>query len=144
MVLRWFGARIGRGVRIDPSVHVEVPWHLALADGVCVGPGAILYCLGEVEIGEGTLVGPLVHVCAGTHDYTDPRFTLLRSPIRIGARCLLQTASFVAPGITLADGVILAERAGIYRSVTEPGMYIGNPAKRVAEHASVVSGERHE
>ena len=130
-MLRRFGARIGRGVCIDPSVHIEVPWHLTLGDGVCVGPRAILYCLGQVEVGAGTLIGPLVHVCAGTHDYTDPRFPLIRSPIRIGARCVLQTAAFVAPGVTLGDGIILRERAGMYRSTDDVGVYMGNPAKRL-------------
>lgn len=132
-ILRWFGAAVGPAVRIDPTVRIEVPWHLRLGAGSCIGPRAILYCLGMVEVGEASLVGPYVHVCAGTHDMSDPRFTLLRSPIRIGRRCVLMTASFIGPGVTLGDGIILRERGGIFRTIVEPGQYEGSPAKPVRD-----------
>lgn len=131
MLLRLFGAKVGRGVQIDPAVQIEIPWNLDIGDNVRVCRRAILYCLGPVRIGSGTLVGPYAHICAGTHDFTDPRFTLLRQPITIGSRCVIQTAAFVAPDVTVGDGAVLAPRACLY-SDAEPGRrYGGNPAKLI-------------
>lgn len=130
-LLRRFGARVGRGVTIHPSVHVEIPWHLELGDGVRVASRAILYCLGPVTIGPRTLVGPHAHVCAGTHDYRSPLFTLLRPPIEVGADCLLLTGSFVGPGAVLADGTVLRERASAYGETEPDTVYQGNPGKPV-------------
>jgi len=131
-LLRLFGGRVGAGTRIDPSVRVEIPWNLTIGANVRICESAILYCLGPVEIGDGTLVGPYAHLCAGTHDYTDPKFTLQRVPIRVGSGCALLTASFVAPGVVVGDRAVLEPRAGLYRDA-EPGVvYSGNPAKPVA------------
>ena len=128
-----FGGRVGRGTRSDPSVRVEIPWNLAIGTNVRVCEHAILYCLGPVTIGDGTLVGPYAHLCAGTHDYTDPRFTLLREPIVVGSRCALMTASFVAPKLTVGDGVVLRPRSGLYRDAVPGRVYAGNPAKIVED-----------
>lgn len=128
-LLGWFGATVGPGVRIHRDVHVEIPWHLSIGAGTVVCRGAILYCLGRVTIGERCLIGPFVHLCAGTHDYTDPKFTLLREPITIGDACVLMSDAFVAPNVTLAPGTVVRPRAGIFKN-TEPGRtYAGNPAK---------------
>lgn len=134
-ILRAFGATVGRNVRISPDVAVEVPWHLSLGDGVEVEERAILYCLGQVSIGRGTLVGPFVHVCAGTHDYRDPRFTLLRTPIVIGERCVLLTACLIGPGVTVADGTVALERASVLSNTRPDTVYRGTPAKPVREDA---------
>ncbi|MBL8760375.1 MAG: hypothetical protein JNL50_03650 [Phycisphaerae bacterium] len=132
-LLRLFGAKVGAGSAIHPSVHIEIPWNLEIGTNVRVCERAILYCLGPVVIGDGTLVGPFVHLCAGTHDYTNPAFTLVRSSITVGARCALLTASFVAPGVVVADGTVLLARAGLFKNSEADTTYEGNPAKAVVK-----------
>ncbi|MBL4697610.1 MAG: hypothetical protein JKX70_02130 [Phycisphaerales bacterium] len=128
-LLRLFGAQIGKQVRIHPSVKVVIPWNIEIGDYVRVHERAILYALGEITIGEHSEIGPLVYICAGTHDFSDPAFTLLREPIIIGSRCLLGTASFVAPNITLADGTVLMPRCAMYTNSLQGECYQGNPGK---------------
>ena len=41
-LLRCLGARIGRGVRIHPSVRVMFPWNLTISDHVVIGRDANL------------------------------------------------------------------------------------------------------
>ena len=128
-LLRLFGAQVGKQVRIHPSAKMVIPWQIELGDHVRVHERAILYALGKIAIGEHTEVGALAHVCAGTHDYTDPAFTLLRQPITIGKNCLLGVSSFVAPNLTLADQTVLMPRSALYTN-SQPGeCYQGNPAK---------------
>ncbi|MFK7759590.1 MAG: hypothetical protein AB8C13_06560 [Phycisphaerales bacterium] len=130
-MLRFFGAKVGQSVRIHPSVKVVIPWNIQIGNNVIINERAILYALGQITIGESTEIGPLTHLCAGTHDYTDPKFTLLRKPITIGDHCILGASSFVAPDVTLARNTILHPRAAIYAD-TQPGAhYRGNPAKQV-------------
>lgn len=129
VLLRCFGAKVGRGVKLHPSVKVIIPWHIELGDNVIVHERAILYALGEIRVGARSEIGPLSHICAGTHDFTNPAFTLLRQPINIGDDCLLGACSFVAPNVTLADRTLLMPRCALYTD-SQPGQcYIGNPGK---------------
>ncbi|MBL4808925.1 MAG: hypothetical protein JKY43_02570 [Phycisphaerales bacterium] len=130
-MLRFFGAKIGKGVRIHPSVKIIIPWHIQIDDYVTIHDHAILYALGQITIGKHSEIGPLTHLCAGTHDYTDPKFTLLRQPITIGDHCILGPASFVAPNVTLADHTILHPRAALYTNSKPNTQYQGNPAKPI-------------
>lgn len=127
-ILRLFGARVGRGVRLARTVRVEIPWNLSIGEGSVVSDGAILYCLGPVTIGRGVFVGPLAHVCAGTHDYRDRKFTLLREPIAIGDGCALLTASFVGPRVTMGEGSVLGARGALFRDARARTRYEGSPA----------------
>ena len=130
VILRCFGAKIGRGVKIHPSVKVVIPWHVELGDNVIVHERAILYALGEIRVGARSEIGPLSHICAGTHDFTSPAFTLLRQPISIGEDCLLGACSFVAPNVKLADRTTLMPRCALYTDSLPDQCYIGNPGKR--------------
>lgn len=128
-ILRLFGAKVGQRVLIHPGVKVIIPWNLELEDDVVVHDSAILYALGPIRVGKETEIGPQAHICAGTHDYTDPAFTLLRQPITIGERCVIGIGAFVAPNTVIADETILEPRCAIYADTEPGGVYIGNPGK---------------
>ncbi|MEM1209515.1 MAG: hypothetical protein AAGI54_09625 [Planctomycetota bacterium] len=130
-ILRLFGAKIGRGTKIRPTAHVEVPWMLEVDDEASVGDFAILYCLGPIHIGKRASVSQYAHLCAGTHDYTDPRLPLIRSPINIGEDAWIGADAFVGPGVTVGALTVLGARASIYKDA-EPGkVYVGNPARPI-------------
>lgn len=144
LLLRMFGAKVGQRVQIHPSAKVIIPWHIDLGDDVIVHERAIVYALGQISIGEASEIGPLVHLCAGTHDFSDPAFTLLREPITIGKRCVLCAASFVAPNVTLADETVLMPRSAIYTNSQPKTCYLGNPAKvYTAYDANAQGAEGH-
>ena len=55
-LLRLFGARIGAGVILRPSVKVTYPWKVRIGDRSWLGDDVVLYSLGEIEIGADTNV----------------------------------------------------------------------------------------
>jgi len=128
-LLRLFGASIGQNVSIDPTVKIEIPWHLTVGDRTRVCEHAILYCLGRITIGAECLICPYTHVCAGTHDFTSPSFSLLRPSIFIEDQCLLLTASLVTGGVHLARGTIVLERGSVFFDTQCDTIYRGNPAR---------------
>ncbi|MEN0019913.1 MAG: glycosyltransferase [Planctomycetota bacterium] len=128
-LLRLFGARIGRGVRLRPTVNVEIPWNLDIRDGATVGDYAILYGLGKITIGERTIVSQYAHLCAGTHDFTDRRFPLIRDSIEIGADAWVGADAFVGPQVHVGRLAVLGARSSTYRDLEPAMVYVGNPAK---------------
>lgn len=132
-LLRLFGARIGKNVRIRPTTHVEIPWNIDIRDGVTVGDNAILYSLGQITIGERTIISQYAHLCAGTHDHTDRRFPLIRDPVTIGSDAWIGADAYVGPNVSVGDLTVLGARSSAYKSLDPKSVYVGNPAKMIKE-----------
>lgn len=132
-ILRLFGAHVGREVHIHPTVRIFLPWHLAIGDHSAIGDRAIIYSLGPITIGCRTTVSQHAHLCAGTHDYRDPAFRLLRMPIAVGDDAWICADAFVGPGVNIGDRAIVAARAVAVKDVLAGEIVAGNPA-RVVKH----------
>lgn len=132
-LLRLFGARIGSDVRIRPSVNVEIPWNIDIRDGATIGDNAILYSLGQITIGERTIVSQYAHLCAGTHDHTDRRFPLIRDPIMIGSDAWIGADAYVGPNVSIGNLSVLGARSSAYKNLDPGVVYVGNPAKALKQ-----------
>ncbi len=82
-----------------------------LGDFVFVNAGCLIDH--DCVIGSGTSLGPGV---------TFPGF------VSIGENCAIGAGVVARPGVTVAPGCTLGAGAVIARDITEPGVYIGNPA----------------
>ncbi|MEM9253175.1 MAG: glycosyltransferase [Planctomycetota bacterium] len=132
-ILRLFGAKIGKRTAIRPSARIEVPWMLEVDDDASIGDFAIVYCLGPTYIGKRAIISQYAHLCAGTHDYTDHTFKLIRSPITIGADVWIGTDTFIGPGVTVGEMTVVGARSSLYKDA-EPGkVYVGNPARAIKD-----------
>src|SRR5262245_4170589 len=69
ILLRSFGAQIGRDVHVYPSVKITMPWNLIIEDQAAVGDGVVLYALAVIHIGPRATISQYAHLCAGSHDY---------------------------------------------------------------------------
>ncbi len=133
LLLRLFGARIGRGVRIRPSVKIEIPWNLTIDDQAVVGDHAILYCLGQIHIGHRVVISQYAHLCAGTHDFDDPTFPLVKPPITIGDNCWIAADVFVGPGVIVGANTVVGARSSVFKTLPENVIAAGSPAKVLKE-----------
>ncbi|WP_066558246.1 acetyltransferase [Croceicoccus bisphenolivorans] len=131
LVLRAFGARVGRGARVHASVRIWHPGKLELGDQCLIGPGAILYNQGRIAIGPRAIVSQRAHICASTHDVRDSNFQLILRPVRIGAGCWIAAEAFVGPGVSMEDGSVLAARGALFGNAEADTIYRGNPASKV-------------
>lgn len=132
-ILRLFGAKVGKGVSLRPTVNIEVPWMLHLDDDCTVGDYAILYSLGKIYIGKRAIISQYAHLCAGTHDYADHTFKLLRTPIHIGDDVWIGADAFIGPGVHVGDLSVVGARSSTYKHVDRRTVYVGNPARPLKE-----------
>ncbi len=130
-MLRMFGARVGRGAQIKATAWVEMPWQLTLGERCLIGSRVNIYSLGTISIGDDTVISQGAHLCAGTHDYTDPSFPLQRCPIRIGKQVWIAADAFVGPGVTIGDGAVVGARAVVTKDVEPWTIVGGNPARPI-------------
>lgn len=128
LVLRLFGAQIGRGARVHASAMIWHPGNLELGDQVLIGPGVRLYNQGRITVGPRTVISQRAHICASTHDVGDPHFQLQLRPIVIGTQCWVAAEAFVGPGVTMHDRSVLAARGALFGHAEADAIYAGNPA----------------
>lgn len=129
LLLRLFGAKVGDNVHIYNSAVIYMPWNLEIGDWSGIGEHAFVYNLGRVTIGTRTTVSQRAHLCAGTHDFTDPALPLLKPPIFIGDQAWVCADAFVGPGVTVGEGAIIGARAVVVKDVDPWHVVAGNPAR---------------
>ena len=66
-LLRAFGAKIGKGVRVRPSARITYPWKVDIGDRCWIGDHAELYSLGPIRIGADSVVSQRSYICAASH-----------------------------------------------------------------------------
>lgn len=128
LVLRTFGAKIGRRARIYASVRIWLPRQLTVGEGAIVGPGVRLYNQGTINIGPRAVISQRAQLCASTHDLGDPDFRLMLRPIVVREACWVAAEAFVGPGVTMGEGAILAARGVLFEDAEPMTIYRGNPA----------------
>lgn len=131
--LRVFGAKMHDTAMTKSSTSIKHPWLLEMGYFTVLAEDVVVYNLGPLSIGDHTVVSQNVHICNGTHDYTQPDLPLLRPTARIGHGVWICADAFIGPGVTVGDNSIVGARACVMRDVP-PGMIVsGNPAKVVKE-----------
>lgn len=130
-LLRLFGARLERNVRLRPTVRVDIPWNLAIGENSSVGDYAILYCLGPVTLGRHVTISQYTHLCAGTHEINTRRMLLLRPPIIIGDDAWIAADSFVGPGVRIGARTLVGARSNVYSDLPPDVIAVGSPARAI-------------
>ena len=129
LVLRLFGARIGKGVRVYSSAKIWWPGNLVMADYACIGPRVLCYNQGAIHIGYRAVVSQGAHLCASSHDLDDYHNQLVLRSIRIGDYGWVAADGFVGPGVVLGVGAVLGARGVAMKSLNPWTVYTGNPAQ---------------
>lgn len=117
-------AVVAKGAIADPA---------ALAANVAVAEGGIVQPF--ARIGQGTIVrsGAIVshHAQIGQACYIGPG-TIMGGRCRLGDRVTLGLGVRLRDNITIADDIHVGMAAVVTKDLTEPGFYLGSPARRVS------------
>jgi putative colanic acid biosynthesis acetyltransferase WcaF len=134
-LLRCFGANVGKGVVIRPNVTITYPWKVSIGDHAWIGDDAVLYSLGEIEIGANAVVSQRSYLCASDHDYTLPDFPIRARKITIGEQAWVAADVFIAPGVTIGVGAVIGARSSVFHDMPAGMVCFGYPAKPVKPRA---------
>ncbi len=132
-ILRMFGAKIGRGSAIYPSVEIWLPSNLDVSTGVAIGPKSKIYNQGGISIGKDAIISQGAYLCASTHDYDDPLHPLLLTPISIGEKAWVCADAFIGPGVSVGAGAVIGARAVMTKDALSWCIYAGNPSVKLKD-----------
>ncbi len=131
LLLKIFGAKIGKGVLIRSSVHIQFPWKIEIGDYSWIGDEVVLYSLDDIVIGKNVVVSQRSYICTGTHDYNESTFPIISKKVIIEDECWIATDVFIGLGVTIKKGTIVGARSSVFHSLPPNMICFGTPAKPI-------------
>ena len=131
--LRFFGAKLGRGVVIKPKVNIKYPWFLSVGDNSWIGEQVWIDNLGKVSIGSNVALSQGAMLLCGNHDYKKETFDLIVGDIVIEDGAWIGAQAVVCPGVTVRGHAILSVGSVATKDLDAWGIYQGNPAVKIRE-----------
>lgn len=137
LILRLFGAKIGKDTHVYPKVIIWAPWNLELDDECGIANGVNLYNQGMITIGKRAIISQDAYLCTGTHDFTRRGFPLVTRPISVGDNAWVAAQVFIHPGVTVGEGTVLGARSVVTKDMPAWTICAGFPCKPLRERVII-------
>ncbi|MBF0421576.1 MAG: acyltransferase [Magnetococcales bacterium] len=141
LVFRPMFKKIGHGFYSSPGIRLLHCYNMEIGDRCSLNYNVMLNGRGGLVIGDDFTSGPNVTIWTAEHLFRDPSRKVLEQgeiekPVFIGNDVWCGTGSIILPGVTIADGTIVAAGAVVHRN-TEPYSIVGGvPAKVIGYRKS--------
>lgn len=129
-LLRLFGAKIGKDVRIQGSTKIWQPWKLIIDDNSWVDGNVSLYTVDDIIIGNNVVVSEGAFICTASHDIHSPVFELVSKPIFIQNNAWICAKATVLMGVTIGEGSVVGACSVVTKN-TDPWTVVGGNPSRV-------------
>lgn len=133
LILRVFGARIGKANYIYPTARIWAPWLLETGDVVTIAHGVEVYNPGGVRLAHHTIVSQHAYLCGATHDFDSRNFDYVKKLISSEPYAWICAKAIVLPGVTCKTGSVLGAGAVASKDLEAWTVYAGNPCKAVRQ-----------
>ena len=130
-LLRLFGAKIGNGVVIKPSVNIKYPWFLKVGNNTWIGEQVWIDNLAMVTIGNNACLSQGALLLTGNHDYKKTTFDLITGEITIEDGVWIGAKAIVCPGVICKSHAVLSVSSVASSNLEPYTVYSGNPATAI-------------
>lgn len=130
-LLRLFGARLGKGVVIKPSVNIKFPWKLRIGHHSWLGEGVWIDNLSEVTIGSNVTLSQGCLLLTGSHNYRKESFDFISAPIVLEDGTWICAKAIVLGGVSCRSHSVLTANSVADKDLDPYTIYKGNPAVAV-------------
>lgn len=138
MLLRVFGARLGRNTVVHSTAKIWAPWNLTMEDQSCLSHDVDCYTVDKIRLGARSVVSQGAFLCTASHVLDDIAMPLVTSPIEVYADAWIAARAYVAPGVTIGRGAVVGACAVVTRDVGELEIVAGNPARTIGRRKLVL------
>ena len=133
ITLKFFGAKIGKGVVIKPGINIKYPWNLEIGNYCWIGEKVWIDNLAQVTLSNNVCISQGAMLLCGNHNFKNPSFDLIIQPINLEEGSWVGAKSLVCPGVTLHTHSILSVGSVASKNLDAYGIYKGNPAVKINE-----------
>lgn len=134
---------VGRDVFLDVGAVLHcggMDWcphgYVRLGDRTYVGPNAVLFGGGGVEVGADALISPGVVLTSHEHTFSDAAVPIREQPLDMAPVVLeddvwIGANAVVLPGVRVGRGAVVGAGAVVTRDVAPGALVMGVPAREV-------------
>jgi len=133
VLLKLFGAKVGRNVVIKPGVNIKYPWLLSLGDNSWIGERVWIDNLVLTEVGSSVCISQGALLITGNHDFSKKTFDLMVGEIKLEDGVWIGAKAIVGPGVTCRSHSVLAINSVATSDLDPYCIYQGNPAVKQRE-----------
>ena len=126
-ILRAYGARIGKNVRIKPGIRIKYPWKLTIGDFSWLA-SCHIDNLENIIIGKNVCISQEAMLLTGNHNYKTVSFDLAAQPIILEDGAWIGAKGLVCPGVVVGSHAVLTAGSVANRKMESYMIYQGNPA----------------
>ena len=133
LVLRCFGATVGKKVNIKPSVNIKYPWKLSIGDYAWIGENVWIDNLAQITIGAHCCISQGALLLCGNHNFKLATFELMTGEIVLEDGVWIGAHAIVCTNVICGSHAVLTVGSVATRPLEPFAVYQGNPAVKIKE-----------
>lgn len=113
-----------------PPFYSECGINIKVGERVFINACCRFQDQGEIEIGDGSLIGHNTTIATLNHDFNpNTRASLTPSPVKIGKNVWIGSDCTILPGVEIGDGAIIGAGSVVTKSIPQNSIAVGNPTR---------------
>lgn len=131
VLLKLFGAQIGKGVIVKPGVNIKYPWKLSVGNNCWIGEKVWIDNLGNVCLKDNVCISQGALILSGNHNYKKTTFDLIVEDIMLESGVWIGANAVVCGGVVVQNHAVLSVGSVASNNLEPYSIYQGNPAKLI-------------
>ncbi len=131
ILLRLFGAKVGKGGNIKPRVNIHFPWKLEIGDHVWIGEEVFILNFEPVILGNQVCVSQRAFLCTGNHDFKSPFFDYRNASVKVSDGVWIGASAFIGPGVNIGEECVVMAGSIATKSLRAKFICRGNPCEEI-------------
>lgn len=116
-ILRLYGAKVCRNVKVFRGGVIRMPQGLICGEGSSIGPQCLLDARNGIRLGRSVTLAYQSIIWTMHHDYDDPHFGVKGGPVIIEDYVWVCSRAIILPGVTIGKGAVIASGAIVSKDV---------------------------
>lgn len=125
LLLRSFGAKIGKSVLIRSHVKVHFPWNLEIGNNCWIGREVWFINHDKIKVEEDVCISQRAVLCSSGHDYRSASLEYAHKPIEVKSGSWVCLDAKVLSGVTIGECSVVSAGEVARASVPGYSMLVG-------------------
>ncbi|MDD4969965.1 MAG: hypothetical protein PHT07_11105 [Paludibacter sp.] len=133
LILRLFGAKIGKGCFISSKAHILMPWNLEIGNFSAIDNHVYIKNKNKVTIQDYVSIAEYVLIFPGGHKVKTRSFEYDYTPLTIKNGAFIGAACLIVKGVIIGEMCVIGARSVVLKDMPENTICYGHPCKPMTE-----------